>query len=134
MRALVAVVAAALATAPAAAVAADTYPNKPLRIVVPFPAGGPTDISARILGQKLTDAWGQPVVVDNRAGGNGIIGQEVAARATPDGHTLLVQSVAFAVNPSLYKLPYDSGKDFQPVTLVASTPLMPGMLRSTIAR
>ena len=124
MRALVAVVAAALATAPAAAVAADTYPNKPLRIVVPFPAGGPTDISARILGQKLTDAWGQPVVVDNRAGGNGIIGQEVAARATPDGHTLLVQSVAFAVNPSLYKLPYDSGKDFQPVTLVASTPLM----------
>lgn len=100
------------------------YPDKPLRLIVPFPAGGPTDISARIIGQKLTEAWGQQVVVDNRAGANGIIGQDAVAKAKPDGYTLLLQSVAFAVNPSLYKLPYDSEKDFIPVTMVASTPLM----------
>ena len=111
-------------TATSAQTAVSNYPDRPLRLIVPFPAGGPTDISARIIGQKLTEAWGQPVVVDNRAGANGIIGQDAAAKAKPDGYTLLLQSVAFAVNPSLYKLPYDSDRDFLPVTLVASTPLM----------
>jgi tripartite-type tricarboxylate transporter receptor subunit TctC len=115
---------AALCVVFAGAALAQGYPDRPLRIVVPFPAGGPTDISARIIGQKLTEAWGQPVVVDNRAGANGIIGQEAVAKAKPDGYTILLQSIAFAVNPSLYKLPYDTDKDFIPVTLVASTPLM----------
>ncbi|MDB5867052.1 MAG: hypothetical protein JWO70_4858 [Betaproteobacteria bacterium] len=107
-----------------AADATDTYPQRPIRMVVPFPAGGPTDISARILAQKLTETWGRQVVVDNRGGANGIIGQDAAAKANPDGYTILVQSVAFAVNPSLYKLPYDTDRDFLPVTLVAATPLM----------
>jgi tripartite-type tricarboxylate transporter receptor subunit TctC len=109
------------------ATAADNregYPARPIRMVVPFPAGGPTDISARILAQKLTEGWTRQVVVDNRGGANGIIGQDAAAKANPDGYTILVQSVAFAVNPSLYTLPYDSEKDFLPVTLVAATPLM----------
>jgi tripartite-type tricarboxylate transporter receptor subunit TctC len=95
-----------------------------MRFVVPYTAGGGVDIAARILGQKLSEHWGQPVVIDNRAGGNGIIGQEVVARATADGHTVLIQSVAFAVNPSLYKLPYDTNKDFIPITQIAGTPLM----------
>jgi tripartite-type tricarboxylate transporter receptor subunit TctC len=116
-----------LVSAPQVAVAADgaeSYPARPLRMVVPFPAGGPTDISARILAQKLTEGWTRQVVVDNRGGANGIIGQDAVAKANPDGYTILVQSVAYAVNPSLYKLPYDSDRDFLPVTLVAATPLM----------
>ncbi len=104
--------------------AAAVYPVKPVRMIVPFPAGGPTDALARFVAQKLTETWGQQVVVDNRGGANGIIGQDLAARSAPDGHTLLVQSVAFAINPSLYKLPYDSDRDFVPVVLVASTPLV----------
>ena len=122
--AAIATIAALALTGAAFAQGAASYPDRPLRIVVPFPAGGPTDISARIIGQKLTEAWGQPVVVDNRAGANGIIGQEAVAKAKPDGYTILLQSIAFAVNPSLYKLPYDTDRDFIPVTLVASTPLL----------
>lgn len=104
--------------------AAETYPARPVRMIVPFPAGGPTDALARVVAQKLTEAWGQQVVVDNRGGANGIIGQDLVAKATPDGYTLLMQSVAFAINPTLYKLPYDSGKDFIPVARVASTSLL----------
>lgn len=103
---------------------AQDYPHKPIRIIVAFPPGGPTDIIARTFAQKITDNWGQQVVVDNRAGGNGIVGQDVAARATPDGHNILVQSVSFAVNPSLYKVPYDSDKDFVPVKITNYTSLM----------
>lgn len=103
---------------------ADDYPNKPLRLIVPFPAGGPTDLTARLIGQKLSDAWHQQVVVDNRGGANGIIGQDAVAKANPDGYTLMVQSIAFSVNPALYKLPYDPVKDFIPVTQTGSTPLM----------
>jgi tripartite-type tricarboxylate transporter receptor subunit TctC len=103
---------------------ADDYPNKPLRLIVPFPAGGPTDLTARIIGQKLSEAWRQQVVVDNRGGANGIIGQDAVAKANPDGYTLMVQSIAFSVNPALYKLPYDPIKDFIPVTQTGSTPLM----------
>jgi len=101
-----------------------TYPDKPIRVIVPYSAGGPVDILGRIIGQNLTNAWGQQVIVENRLGANGIIGQEVVAKEKPDGYTLLVQSIAFAINPSLYKLPYDSDKDFVPVTQVSSTYLM----------
>lgn len=93
-------------------------------MIVPGSPGGPTDIVARMLAERLTDAWKQQVIVDNRVGGNGIIAQELVARGPTDGHTILVNGVAFAINPSLYKLPYDTRKDFQPVTLMALSPLM----------
>jgi len=93
-------------------------------MLVPFPAGGPTDIVARTIAQKLTDALGQSVVVDNRGGANGVIAQTLAARAAPDGYTLFVHSVAFVVNSMLYKVPYDNDRDFVPVTLVQAFPLM----------
>jgi tripartite-type tricarboxylate transporter receptor subunit TctC len=90
---------------------------------VPFAPGGPADIQARLIGPKLTEAWGQPVVVENRAGGNTIIATELTARADPDGHTVLVVSAGFAINVSLYsKLPYDSLRDFAPVTQLTSGP------------
>lgn len=106
------------------AVHAQEYPHKPIRFVVPFSAGGGVDIAARILGQKITENWGYAVVIDNRTGSNGIIGQDAVARATPDGHTILIQSIGFVVNPGLYKLPYDTNKDFIPVTQIVGTPLM----------
>src|SRR4051812_19884107 len=100
-----------------AAPAADRYPERPIRLIVPFAPGGAADIVARIIGQKLSSTFGQQVVVDNRPGGGTIIATELAAKAVPDGYTLLVVSASFAVNPSLYKkLPYDSEKDFQPIT------------------
>ena len=73
-----------------AAATAQPYPTKPIRLIIPFPPGGPRDIQARLIGPKITEAWGQPVVIDNRAGANGIIGTELAAKAPPDGHTLLL--------------------------------------------
>src|SRR5664279_3775907 len=103
---------------------AQGYPTRPIRLVVPFPAGGTTDILARDVAQKLTEAWGQAVVVDNRPGAGGNIGTELAAKALPDGYTLLMGTVGtHAINPSLYaKMPYDHVKDFPPVILVASVP------------
>jgi tripartite-type tricarboxylate transporter receptor subunit TctC len=113
----------ALVVAAASAAAADSFPTKPLRLIVPFPPGGFNDTLARTLGQKLTERWGQPVVVDNRPGAGSTIGTELAARAPADGHTLLLVSFAFAVNPVLYpRLPYDSARDFAPVILAAGTP------------
>ena len=106
-----------------AAATAQTYPNKTVRIVVGFTAGGPTDAIARIVAQKLSDSLGQQFVVENigGAGGNTAAGQ--VARATPDGYTIMAISTGFIVNPSLYaKVPYDAIKDFAPVTLVASSP------------
>jgi tripartite-type tricarboxylate transporter receptor subunit TctC len=101
------------------------YPDRPIRIVVPFTPGGSTDILARMIGQKLTDAWGQNVVVENRPGANGVVGAEVTARANPDGHTLLMVAIGHAINPLLQKkLPYDTEKDFQPISLTAILPLM----------
>jgi len=102
----------------------QAYPAKPIRLVVPFPAGGTTDILARAVGQKLTEAWGQPVVVDNRPGAGGNIGSELVAKAAPDGYTLLMGTVGtHAINASLYaKMPYDHIKDFAPVILVAGVP------------
>jgi len=118
-------IAGCMAITPAAAVqAADAYPNKPIRIVVAYTPAGATDILARTVGQKLTEAWGQTVIVDNRPGANGNIGTEVAARATPDGYTLLmVTAGTHGINPSLYrKLSWDAVKDFAPVSLVAMVP------------
>ena len=125
---LAAVVAAALALVLSAtassAPSAQAYPERPIRMIVPFPAGGPTDIVARTIAQRLTEALGQTVVVDNRGGANGVIAQTLAARAAPDGYTLFVHSVAFVVNSMLYKVPYDNDRDFLPVTLVQAFPLM----------
>jgi tripartite-type tricarboxylate transporter receptor subunit TctC len=103
---------------------APAYPTKPIRLVVPFPAGGTTDILARAAAQKLTEAWGQPVVVDNRPGAGGNIGSELVAKAAPDGYTLEMGTVGtHAINASLYaKMPYDHVKDFVPVILVAGVP------------
>ena len=107
------------------AVHAQTFPAKPVRLIVPFAAGGSTDIIARVLGQKLNEMWGQPVLVDNRAGGSTVIGTEIVAKAPPDGHTLLVTPAPFTIVPSLVpKLPYDPHKDFEPITLINTTPLV----------
>ena len=101
------------------------YPNKAIRMIVPFPAGGTADTLARITGQKLTERWGQQVVVDNRPGAGGNIGAEVLAKSAPDGHTLMMGTTALAISAGLYsKLPYDVDKDFTPVTLVASVPMI----------
>ncbi len=102
---------------------AEGYPSKPIRIVVPYPPGGFNDTLARTLGKELTESWKQPVIVDNRPGGGTTIGTNLVAKAPADGHTLLIVSFAFAVNPSLYReLPYDSAGDFAPVILAAGTP------------
>jgi tripartite-type tricarboxylate transporter receptor subunit TctC len=104
--------------------AAQTYPDRPIRLIAPFAAGGPSDIMARLVSQKLNESMGQPVVVDNRAGAGGAVGCEIAARAAPDGYTLLLGSSGnLSVNPSLYKkLPYDPVKDFQPITQLEAGP------------
>ena len=100
--------------------AASSYPSRPLRLVVPVPPGGSSDGMARVLGQRLTEAWGQQVLVDNRAGASEIIGTDIVAKATPDGHTVVLASLRFSVNPSLLKLPYDTVSDFVPVTMTAA--------------
>jgi len=100
------------------------YPERSIRIIVPFSAGGATDLLARMIGKKLTQAWGQQVVVDNRTGANGIIAYELAAKANPDGHTLLFVAISHAINPLLQKLPYNTDKDFAPVSLIAVLPLI----------
>lgn len=103
---------------------AQSFPSRPLRIVVPFPAGGTTDVLARAVAQKLTETLGQPVVVDNRPGAGGNIGAELVAKSPPDGYTLLMGTVGtHAINPGLYpKMPYDHVRDFAPVILVAGVP------------
>jgi tripartite-type tricarboxylate transporter receptor subunit TctC len=108
---------------PAPCAFADSYPHKPIRIIVPYPPGGFNDTLARTLGQILNERWGQPVIVDNRPGGGTTIGTNLAAQSPPDGYTLLIVSFAFAVNPALYtSLPYDTNRDFAPVLLAAGTP------------
>jgi tripartite-type tricarboxylate transporter receptor subunit TctC len=108
----------------AALACAQNYPTKPIRLVVPFPPGGATDLLARDVAQKLTEAWGQAVIVDNRPGAGGNIGSELVAKSAPDGYTLEMGTVGtHAINASLYaKMPYDHVKDFTPVILVAGVP------------
>src|SRR3954467_4143760 len=103
---------------------AQNFPSKPVRIVVPYPAGGPIDMTTRPLAQKLTDAMGNPVVVDNRGGANGIIGTDNVAKSPPDGYSLVVASGGgFAIGPHVYsKLPFDVFKDFAPVSLFVTLP------------
>jgi tripartite-type tricarboxylate transporter receptor subunit TctC len=104
---------------------AAQFPTKPIRLIVPFAPGGSNDIMARIAAQKFSESLGQQVIVDNRPGASGIVGTELAAKAPPDGYTLLMMSLTLTVNPSLYrKLPYDTTKDLVPVSLIASAPLM----------
>jgi tripartite-type tricarboxylate transporter receptor subunit TctC len=102
---------------------AQTYPNKPIRFILPFPPGGPTDILGRLIGQKLADRVGQPVVPENRPGAGANVGLEIGAKAKPDGYTLTLASPSLAISPTLYKkLNYDSVKDFAPISLVAEIP------------
>ena len=112
------------AALPVSGAIAQDYPRRPIRLIVPFTPGGGTDILARAIGQKLSESFAQQVVVDNRAGAGGTIGAELAAKATPDGNTLLMVSASYAVNASLYKLSFDPVRDLAPVTLVASVPFM----------
>jgi len=105
--------------------AADTYPARPVRMIVPYAPGGNADIQARYMAERLTEALGKQVVVDNRAGANGMIGMELAARSPADGYTILLVASGFAVNPGLFpKMAYDTVKDFQPISLVGETPLL----------
>jgi len=104
---------------------AQQYPQRPVRTIVAYPPGGSTDIIARIIGQKLSERLGQPFIVDNRPGAAGMIGAEMVARATPDGHTLMVADSPFVVNPSVFaKVPYDPVRDFTPIALVGTSPLI----------
>lgn len=103
----------------------SAYPNKPIRIIVPVAPGGGTDFTARLVGQKLNEAWGQPIIVDNRPGAAGNLGVEIASKAPADGYTLVMPITSFPSNPSLYaKLPFNTEKDFVPIVLVASAPLV----------
>jgi len=121
---MIAVVLMGVAASLADASQAQSYPAKAIRIVVPYPAGGTSDILARSVGQKLSEAWGQPVVVDNKPGANGNVGADIVAKAAPDGYTLLLADIgSLAISPSVYPtLPFDPAKDFAPVTMVAYSP------------
>jgi tripartite-type tricarboxylate transporter receptor subunit TctC len=104
--------------------AAQDYPRKPIELVVPFVAGGTTDNIARLMAQRFSESWGQTVVVNNRPGGGSTIGTHVVAKAAPDGYTLLVNTISFAITAALQKLPYDPINDFAPITELATLPLM----------
>jgi len=109
----------------AAAAAAQTYPSRPIRIVVPYPPGGTVDVVARVMAQRLSEQFGRNVIVDNRAGANGTVGSEIVSKAAPDGHTLLVQASIFVINPLFLKnVPYDVQRDFTPIANIGSVPLL----------
>jgi tripartite-type tricarboxylate transporter receptor subunit TctC len=114
----------AAALAPAT-VAAQEYPAKPIRWIIPYPPGGTSDFLARLIGQKMTESWKQTVIIDNRTGANGNIGTEAAARAPADGYTMLLVATTFAMNPSVYpNLPFDSERDFTAVTMILWQPYL----------
>jgi tripartite-type tricarboxylate transporter receptor subunit TctC len=113
---------AGLLLALSAPLAAQEYPTKPVRLIIPFPPGGSNDVVGRMIATQLSDRLGKQVVVDNRGGAGGVIGTEVAANAPPDGYTLLIISIAHSVSPWLYKLQYDPIKSFTPVAILASGP------------
>ncbi len=105
--------------------AAQDYPNKPIRLIVPFPAGGPNDIIARVVGQRMSELVRQPVLIDNRGGQGGVLGTDAVAKASPDGYTIAISSAgALAISPSMEKVAYDTRKDLQAITLVAKVPEM----------
>ncbi|MFN9490729.1 MAG: tripartite tricarboxylate transporter substrate binding protein [Betaproteobacteria bacterium] len=114
----------ALATLAALPSAFAAFPERPIRIIVPFPPGGASDVTARMLAEKFAQTWNVNVVVDNRTGATGIIGTDLVAKAAPDGYTLGLVALSFAINPAIHKLPYDSAKDFSFVTITASNPLV----------
>src|SRR5450759_5124204 len=115
---------AALLLVPCLAVA-QAYPAKPVRIIVPFPPGGGTDVIARVTAQHLSQSWQQQVVVDNKPGASGIIGSDIVAKSVADGYTLLLQSTQHAINLNLYKqLPYDTLRDFVPTAYIAAAPFL----------
>ena len=102
---------------------AEAYPSKTVRIIVPFPPGGGTDVIARVIAQKLTESWGQQVIVENKAGASGTIGSDLVAKSAADGYTLLLTATHHAINLSMYKqLPYDTLRDFVPVAYIAASP------------
>ena len=104
---------------------AQTYPSKPIRLVNPFPAGGPVETLARVFTQRLTETMGQPFVIDNRPGASGTLGSDLVAKAPRDGYTMLVFSSGHTMNPSTQRsLPYDTVKDFAPITIAATLPLV----------
>ena len=113
---------AALVLGGGAAMAADSYPTRPIRLIVPFPPGGSNDIIARVIGQQLGDRLGKPLVIDNRGGAGGLVGTETAVHAQPDGYTLLIISVAYSYNPAIYKLPYDPVRAIAPVGQLGTGP------------
>jgi len=107
------------------AAAQQAYPSKPIRFIVPYPAGGPASALARLVGQKMTESWGQPVIVDHRPGGNTVIGSEALVKSAPDGYTIMVVATAHVINAHLLpNLPYDTIKDFAPVGTLGSTELV----------
>ena len=116
----------------ASALAQQGYPTKPVRLIVPFAPGGGTDIVARLLAQKLSEAFGQNVIVDNRAGGGGTMGVETTVRATPDGYTTIIMSGSYATNAAMYKLPYDPVNDIVPkLSTDTLSPVAPRLRNST---
>ena len=121
---MMAAVASGLALSAGAALAQSPYPNKPIRLVVPYPAGSGADGLARMVAQKMADSLGQSIVIDNKPGANTMLASNEVARAQPDGYTLLYVASSFAINPSLYKVPYDTVKAFEPVGMVAEVPLI----------
>ena len=113
----------AASLAPAVARAQGTFPDKQIRMVIPFAPGGTTDLLARAVAQHMTEAWGQPVIADNKAGANGVVAAEIVAKSAPDGYTLSVVAMGHAINPLLYrKLPYDGAADFTPISLLGTFP------------
>src|SRR5512134_2179945 len=105
--------------------AAQDFPNKPIKLIVPFPPGGPNDIIARVVGQRMSELIKQPVVIDNRGGQGGVLGTDAVAKAAPDGYTIgIVSASSLVINPTMEKVPYDVAKDFAPVTLVTTVPEM----------
>jgi tripartite-type tricarboxylate transporter receptor subunit TctC len=116
--ACLALISSAFVAAPALA---QSYPQRPIRVIVPLAAGGQTDVVARLLAQKLSETFRQPIIIDNRAGAGGSIGTETAVRANPDGYTLLIAASTYAANAALYKLSYDPVQDVEPIVLIGET-------------
>lgn len=119
-RSIVSIVAGLLVACSTAAFAQSDYPNRPIRLIIPFPAGGSNDIVGRAIAQQMSDKLGKQIVIDNRTGAGGVVGTELATKEKPDGYTILVISIAHAVNPWLFKLPYDPIKAFTPIGIMGT--------------